>query len=188
MVVIEAELKAVVHDPDRIHRSLGERADGIRCTYADRYFDWPDRRFTRQGRELRVRTVTDDAGRSRVLLTYKEPPVDEGSGSKPEHETTAADADVLVTVLTALGAEEIIALEKRCVNYRFPDRGRDMLATVVTVPELAGKTFIELETAARPDDVSASLGALRGVLGELGIEARDYTTEAYTDAVSARRR
>lgn len=186
--MIEVELKAVVHDPDQVHRALALRAGGIRATYADRYFDFPDSRLTEQGRELRVRTVTDDAGRSRVLLTYKEPPVDEGSGSKPEHETTADDAAVLVTVLTALGVEEVISFEKRCVNYRFAARGWDMLATVVTVPELAGRTFIEVETAAQPEDVAAALRAVEAVLGELGIEAGDYTTEAYTDAVAERRR
>jgi adenylate cyclase, class 2 len=74
--MIEAELKAIARDPDRVHRLLGERVEGVLATYADRYFDFPDRRFTQQGRELRVRTVTDEAGRSRVLLTYKEPPVD----------------------------------------------------------------------------------------------------------------
>jgi adenylate cyclase, class 2 len=186
--MIEAELKADVRDPDRVHRSLAERADGIRSTYADRYFDFPDRRFTEQGRELRVRTVTDDTGTRRVLLTYKEPPVDDESGSKPEHETAAADAEVLATVLTSLGVEEVISFEKRCVNYRFTARGWDMLATVVTVPELAGKTFIELETAAHPDDVTAALRAIQLVLGELGITAGEYTTEAYTDAMAAQRR
>jgi adenylate cyclase, class 2 len=188
VAMIEAELKAVVRDPDRVHRLLAARADGIRSTYADRYFDFPDRRFTEQGRELRVRTVTEDADQSRVLLTYKEPPVDENSGSKPEHETTAADAEVLVTVLTTLGVEEVIAFEKRCVNYRFSAGRWDMLATVVTVPELAGKTFIEVETAASADDVSAALRAIRTVLDELGIADDDYTNEAYTDAVAAKRR
>ncbi|WP_028921730.1 class IV adenylate cyclase [Pseudonocardia acaciae] len=187
MATIEAELKAVVRDPDRLNRLLANRADSIRSTYADRYFDFPDRRFTEQGRELRVRTVTDDTGERRVLLTYKEPAVDDDSGSKPEHETTAAEADVLVTVLTTLGVEEVISFEKRCVNYRFSARGWELLATVVTVPELAGKTFIELETAAHPDDVDAALRAVKAVLGELGIGPGDYTREAYTDAVAAQR-
>jgi adenylate cyclase class 2 len=73
------------------------------------------------------------------------------------------------------------------VNYRFSSQGRDLLATVVTVPELENQTFIELETIAEPDDVDAALGVVRGVLGELGIESGDLTTEAYTDAVAARR-
>jgi adenylate cyclase class 2 len=122
------------------------------------------------------------------VLTFKEPAVDAATGSKPEHETTAADPEVLVTVLTALGAEEVIAFEKRCTNYRFSARGRELLATVVTIPELAtGDTFIEVETLAESDDLDAALSVVRGVLGELGIGPGDYTTELYANAVSLHR-
>jgi adenylate cyclase class 2 len=187
MVAVEAELKAFARNPERIHAALSRRAVGERSIYSDRYFDYPDRGWTRQGNELRVRTVADELGRTRALLTFKEPAVDEASGSKPEHETAVEDVDVLVTVLTALGVEQIIAFEKRCVNYRFTARGRDLLATVVTVPELAGRTFIELETVADPGDVDAALDVVRSVLRELGIEDSDLTTQTYTDAVAIRR-
>ena len=186
-MAVEAELKALVRDPEHIHAALSRRAMGERSIYSDRYFDYPDRWLTRQGNELRVRTVTDELGRNRALLTFKEPAVDEASGSKPEHETALGDADVLATVLTALGVEQIIEFEKRCVNYRFTAHGRDLLATVVIVPELAGQTFIELETVADPDDVDAALDVVRSVLRELGVEDSDLTTEAYTDAVATRR-
>jgi adenylate cyclase class 2 len=187
MVAVEAELKALARNPERIHAALSRRAVGERSIYSDRYFDYPHRGWTRQGNELRVRTVTDELGRTRALLTFKEPAMDEGSGSKPEHETAVEDADVLVTVLTALGVEQIIAFEKRCVNYRFTAQGRDLLATVVTVPELAGRTFIELETVADPGDLDAALEVVRSMLRELGIEDSDLTTQAYTDAVATRR-
>jgi adenylate cyclase class 2 len=187
MVAVEAELKALARNPERIYATLSRRAVGERSIYSDRYFDYPDRGWTRRGNELRVRTVTDELGRTRALLTFKEPAVDEASGSKPEHETAVEDAAVLVTVLTALGVEQIVAFEKRCVNYRFTAQGRDLLATMVTIPELAGRTFIELETIADPGDVDAALDVVRSVLRELGIEDSDLTTQAYTDAVATRR-
>ncbi|MGH3867216.1 MAG: class IV adenylate cyclase [Pseudonocardiaceae bacterium] len=187
MVAVEAELKALARDPERIHAELSRRVAGERSIYSDRYFDYPDRRWTRQGTELRVRTITDDLGQTRAVLTFKEPAVDHASGSKPEHETAVEDADVLVTVLTALGVEHTIAFEKRCVNYRFTAQGRDLLATMVTVPELAGRTFIELETLADPDDVDAALDVVRATLRKLGINDSDLTTQAYTDAVATRR-
>jgi adenylate cyclase class 2 len=187
MVAVEAELKALARHPERIYATLSRRAVGERSIYSDRYFDYPDRGWTRRGNELRVRTVTDELGRTRALLTFKEPAVDEASGSKPEHETAVEDAAVLVTVLTALGVEQIVAFEKRCVNYRFTAQGRDLLATMVTIPELAGRTFIELETIADPGDVDAALDVVRSVLRELGIEDSDLTTQAYTDAVATRR-
>lgn len=186
-MAVEAELKALVRDPEHIHAALSRRVAGERSTYSDRYFDYPDRGWTRQGNELRVRTITDDLGQTRAILTFKQPAVDHTSGSKPEHETTVEDADVLVTVLTALGVEQTIAFEKRCVNYRFTTQGRDLLATVVTVPELAGQTFLELETLTDPDDADDALDVVRSILRELGIEDNDLTTQAYTDAVATQR-
>ncbi|MEO7196821.1 MAG: class IV adenylate cyclase [Pseudonocardiaceae bacterium] len=183
-MAVEAELKAFVRDPECLHATLSARAVGERSIYSDRYFDYPDRGWTRQGYELRVRAVTNELDRTRALLTFKQPTVDHASGSKPEHETAVENADALLTVL---GVEQIIAFEKQCVNYRFTAQGRDLLATVVTVPELAGQTFIELETLADPGDVDAALHVVRSVLRELGIEDSDLTTQAYTDAVTTRR-
>ncbi len=124
--------------------------------------------MTREGNELRVRTIIDGLGRTRAMLTFKEPAVDEASGSKPEYETAVEDAAVLVNVLTALGVEQIIAFEKRCMNYRFTARGRDLLATVVTITELAGRTFIEVETATDPGDVDAALDVVRSTFARIG--------------------
>jgi adenylate cyclase class 2 len=41
--------------------------------------------------------------------------------------------------------EHLVKFQEECANYRFTARGRAMLATVVTVPEITG-TFLELET------------------------------------------
>lgn len=186
-MVVEAELKALAREPERIHAALSQRAVGERSIYLDRYFDYPDRGWTRRGNELRVRTVTSELGSTKAWLTFKEPAVDPASGSKPEHETMIGDAGVLVSVLTALGLEQIVAFEKRCVNYRFTTQGRELTATVVTIPELAGQTFLELETRADPDDLDAALEVVRSVLRELGVKESDLTTQAYTDAVAAQK-
>jgi adenylate cyclase, class 2 len=179
--VIEAELKANVRDPDALRALLRRRADEEISIYRDTYYDRPDRALTADGRELRVRVVeTGDVRRS--ILTYKEPAVDAASGSKPEHETKVADAATIDTVLRALGMEHLVAFEKYCGNYRFTAYGRDMLATVVTVPEIDG-TFIELETMAEESDTASALEDVRTVLHELGILDADLTTEQYTDAV-----
>lgn len=179
--MIEAELKARVTDPQGLSAALGRLARGEPSTYRDVYYDYPGRILTASGRELRVRVV-ETAATGRTVLTYKEAAADEASQSKPEHETAAASAEVLDVILSALGLVHLVAFEKRCVNYRFTARGRDMLATVVTVPEISG-TFVELETMAAEDDLGAALADVRSVLGELGIGESDLTTEAYTDAV-----
>ncbi len=179
--MIEAELKARVRDPAALRDRLRRLASEEISLYRDTYYDRPGRDLTAHGRELRVR-VMETSGVRRAVLTYKEPAADSASGSKPEHETKVADAAVVEEILRALGLEHLVAFEKHCANYRFTARGRDMLATMVTVPEIDG-TFVELETLADEAGLAAALGDVRTVLGELGIGEDDLTTEQYTDAV-----
>jgi adenylate cyclase, class 2 len=183
--MIEAELKAHVRDPAGLHEQLRCLATAERSTYYDTYYDQPGGELTRTGRELRLRTVETDE-RKRSLLTYKEREVDPASGSKPEHETGIDSPSVVDIVLRGLGLGHLVTFEKHCTNYRFSANGRDMLATVVTVPELDG-TFIELETMTAPDDTAAALADIRTVMTRLGISEHDLTTEQYTDAVLRRR-
>jgi adenylate cyclase, class 2 len=179
--VIEAELKARVRDPEALRDRLRRLASEEISLYRDTYYDRPGRDLTLEGRELRVR-VMETSGVRRAVLTYKEPAADSVSGSKPEHETKVADAAVVDEILRALGLEHLVAFEKHCANYRFTARGRDMLATVVTVPEIDG-TFVELETLTDEAGLADALGDVRAVLNELGIGEDDLTTERYTDAV-----
>ncbi|MFC9296111.1 class IV adenylate cyclase [Streptomyces sp. NPDC057011] len=184
--MIEAELKARVHEPEETLRRLEERAGGRAEVYQDTYYDTPDGALEARYEELRVRTVhgPDD---TRTVLTYKGAPVDEESGSKPEHETRVEDATAVHATLRGLGYVPFIAFEKRCRNYAFESRGRQMLATLVRVPEVDG-TFLELETLADEQDLGAALGDVRTVLAELGIRSEDLTRELYTDAVRACRK
>jgi adenylate cyclase, class 2 len=184
--VIEAELKARVRDPRSLHQQLRKLAAGEQGVYRDTYYDRPGRDLTVSGRELRLRTV-QTGSRQRSLLTYKEPAVDAASGSKPEHETEVASPETVDVLLLGVGLEHLVSFEKHCTNYCFLAEGRDLLATVVTVPELDG-TFLELETMADPADTEAALTAIRAVLPRLGIVGDDLTTEQYTDAVLAQLR
>ena len=179
--MIEAELKARVQDPASLRTRLRRLSDEEITVYYDTYYDWPGRDLTAQGRELRVRVMEADGVR-RAVLTYKEPAADVASGSKPEHETKVGDASVVDSILRGLGLEHLVSFEKHCANYRFTTRRRDMLATVVTLPEIDG-VFLELETTADEADLTAALDDVRTVLGELSIAEEDLTTELYTDAV-----
>ena len=183
--MIEAELKARVRDPRALHQQLRKLAAGEQSVYRDTYYDRPGRDLTVSGRELRLRTV-QTGSRRRSLLAYKESAVDAASGSKPEHETEVASPDAVDVLLLGVGLEHLVSFEKHCTNYRFRAEGRDLLATVVTVPDLDG-AFLELETMADPADTEAALAAIRAVLLRLGIVGDDLTTEQYTDAVLARR-
>lgn len=180
---IEAELKARVRDTPALLAALDTRAKGESALYRDHYFDSPDGSFAAAGHELRIRTVeTHDS--TRHILTYKAPAVDQTSGSKPEHETRVADPDAAIAIVRGLGYRTQIAFTKHCRNYSLHEHGRDLLATVVTVPEIDG-TFIEVETIIpAEDDLPAALETVRSVLVSLGIHEADLTDELYTDAVA----
>jgi adenylate cyclase class 2 len=184
--MIEAELKAVVRDPEAVMSRLEDAyGPGRPEVYQDTYYDTSAGALGDGDRELRIRTVhaADD---TRTVLTYKGARVDDASGSKPEAETRVEDAEAAHEIVRGLGYVPVIRFEKRCRNYTLHAEGRSMLATLVRVPEL-GETFIELETQAAEDDVEPALAAVRAVLGGLGIEESDLTTELYTDAVAAAR-
>lgn len=182
--MIEAELKARVREPQAVTAALDERAVARVEVYQDTYYDLPDGSLTGGDRELRIRTVRGPGG-ARSVLTYKEARVDEGSGSKPEHETRIEDPEAVHAMLRGLGYAPVIAFEKHCRNYEFTAEGRQMLATLVCVPEIDG-TFIEVETVAvTEDEMRAALDDVRSVLTALGVTADDMTTEQYTEAVAA---
>jgi len=184
--LIEAELKARVRDPEHVHAELERRAPGRPEVYADTYYDTPDHQLAASDRELRVRTIHGTES-TRTVLTFKGARVDEQSGSKPEHETGVSDPSAVHAALRGLGYVPVVQFEKRCRNHDLQARGRQMLATLVQVPEIGGH-FIELETQVEADDVRAALDDVRAVLAELGVVDDDLTTETYTDAVAARRR
>lgn len=184
--MIEAELKARVHAPEAVMRQLDERATARVEVYQDTYYDRADGSLERADQELRVRTVNGADG-LRTVLTFKEAAVDEESGSKPEHETLVADSEAVHGIVQGLGYVPVIAFQKRCRNYEFEAQGRQMLATLVRVPEIDG-TFLEVETLVDEDDVPSALDDIRNVLAGLGIGAEDLTRETYTGAVAAQRR
>ncbi|MFC9846479.1 class IV adenylate cyclase [Streptomyces sp. NPDC060223] len=183
--MIEAELKARVHAPEAVMRRLDQLAEARVEIYQDSYYDRPDGSLDKSDEELRVRTVHGSDG-TRTVMTFKGAVVDEASGSKPEHETRVEDSEAAHAILQGLGYAPFIVFNKRCRNYDFEARGRQMLATLVRVPEIDG-TFLEVETIVDEDDVTAALDDIRSVLAELGIEPEDLTRELYTDAVRAQR-
>lgn len=183
--MIEAELKARLADPDAVRAALAQRAEVEKAIYRDTYYDTEAADLERVGRELRLRTV-ETADVTRHLLTFKEPAVDEASGSKPEYETTVSAPAAVAHMVEALGYDPVMEFTKDCENYRFGDGGREFLATVARVPEI-DSTFLEVETMADEDQVDAALSSVRAVIEQLGVAASELTTELYTDAVRAAR-
>jgi adenylate cyclase, class 2 len=185
-VSIEAELKARLRDPERVRALLAAMSNEEINTYQDAYFDTHDGSFTAGGQELRVRLISGTGGRQ-AFLTYKAASVHEASGSKPEYETAVGDPDSAKHILAGLGFVETIAFSKQCRNYRLRAHGRELLATLVHVPEVDSH-HLELETIVdRRAEVDEALSVIREVLAELAITDDDLTAELYTDAVRQHR-
>ncbi|MGP8299520.1 class IV adenylate cyclase [Streptomyces inhibens] len=183
--MIEAELKARVHNPEYVMGQLDRTAEGRGEVYQDTYYDDPSGSLDAQDQELRVRTIHGPSS-TRSVLTYKGSRLDPESGSKPEHETRVDDPEAVHAMLRGLGYVPVIAFQKRCRNYEFSSRGRSLLATLVQVPEIEG-TFLEVETMVPEEqELPSALDDIRAVMGELGIHTNDFTTELYTDAVAGR--
>lgn len=178
---IEVELKARLTDPDTTIARLRERAPGEQSTYHDAYYDWPDRRLERAGRqELRLRQVETSAD-VRCLWTFKAAMLDDAS--TPEYETTVADADAAHSILTGLGLQPVIKYTKQCENFRFDHAGRAILATVVTIPEIAG-VFLEVETVVTDKaDADEARLAVESVLAGLAVSSHDLDPTYYIDLV-----
>jgi adenylate cyclase class 2 len=184
--MIEAEYKARLTDVDAVREKLTARAPTECVYYHDTYFDDGDESLTRTDREFRLRTIGSvNDGSFRHLLTFKDAAVDRVTGSKPEYETTVSGREETEQIIERLGYRPWISFTKQCENHRFTAAGRELLATIVTVPEIDG-TFLELETlVATEDDLDAALADLRAVLSDLGVSLDQLTTELYTDAVAA---
>lgn len=182
---IEVELKAKVTNPAAVLGHLRQWADGDVSTYTDTYYDFEDHRLTRAGRkELRLRIVDRPSGR-RALWTFKGAMLDHAS--TPEWETEIADPPAADAILTGLGLRPLISYTKRCENFRFTAHGRQILATLVTVPEING-TFLEVETLVPDGSARAdALDAVRAVLTDLEIIDADLEPTFYIDLVLARR-
>ncbi|MFI5987894.1 class IV adenylate cyclase [Streptomyces sp. NPDC051555] len=169
--MIEAELKARVQDRAGLLAQLEALAKGRVEVYRDTYYDTADGALAGRDAELRVRTVEAADGTARTVLTYKGAAVDADSGSKPEHETTVADADAVHAVVQGLGYRPLLAFTKACINFDLVIQGRRMLATVVQVPEINGATFIEVETMTGRGSLDDALADVKEFISDLGIDS-----------------
>ena len=168
--MLEVELKSVVDDVER-RRANVERA-GATLAYAgrleDRRWDTPDRALFAKDHVLRVRTYRNDAG-ARAELDWKGPTRRDG-GYKLRHEleTHVDDPDVLAAILSALGYEVSIAIDREIVQY-----------------DLAG-TMIRFERYPRMDDLVEVEGEpeeIERAIGILGLPRDGFNTDRLPDFV-----
>jgi adenylate cyclase class 2 len=169
-------IKTRLRDSERVRAALREWSAPRQSTHIDTYYDFPDERLGAALRELRLRTVSG-AGPNRHVLTFQD-----GPSADATYETSAGHAEPLHTVFNALGLRPLVAFVAYRTEYHFVHGDREILATVVRVPELP-QEFLELEEL----NVEAGSEAVHRVLAELGIPGEDVTEEDYAQAVAAAR-
>lgn len=150
--------------------------------YHDTYFDTPNNELTATGRELRLRRVNGHM-QERVLLTSKEPPFDEITRSKVEHEIEVSNYDEAMALVTTLGFIEDVAFQKHCRVYSVDFSSYQVEIALVEIAELPEK-YIELEILiSDAEHVNESMAILHELTTLLHIDPDQITNEYYTDLV-----
>ncbi|MGH9403909.1 MAG: class IV adenylate cyclase [Terriglobia bacterium] len=170
----EIEIKLKVSNPrkvKRLFRKLGFHRLAPRQLERNYLFDFPDRRLTRAGCALRLRT----AG-GRHLLTYKGAASTKGGyKSREELETGAESARMLRQILGRLGLRESFAYSKYRTAYTSGGlikmaKGGGKSGNLLVYDETPVGNYIELEGPRRWID---------RVAGQLGYRREDYVTTGY---------
>ena len=183
--MFEVELKAIIKDFEGI-KSIIESYDlksKEELIYESIYFDSNDE-LTNSSRELRFRNIKDRQSTTiKNLITYKDPPFDVFSRSKPEIEIEIDDLEGSIALFQKLGYEIILRFEKECTNYRLEFKGLNLLATLAYVQEL-DQYYIEVESPTKNEkEFEQRFTIIKLFLSEIGIKDEDLTNEYYTEAI-----
>ena len=152
------------------------------CEYDDSYFDTISKDLSESEKELRLRKITIDKSET-ILLTYKEPPFDNISKSKVEHEVSVNSHEQAAVILEHLGYIAYISFQKQCTNFRVVERSLEIFVTLVRMIELK-QDFIEVEVqTADAYSVTQINECLHEFLLGLKVMPDQLTNEYYTEMV-----
>jgi adenylate cyclase class 2 len=167
--MIEREVKLSFGTPDEARAAVtAAGASPLRPLrlQRDSLFDTPDETLRRRGCALRVRR--EDGG---AWLTFKGPGQPGSMKVREEHETPAADGDVLIRILRELGFDVCFTYEKRREEYAAD-------GVTIAIDDTPIGTFVELE-----GDESGILRLTRA----LGRTPQDFILGSYRSLFVARR-
>lgn len=161
---VESEVKLRIARPHDARAALARLgAERVRARHFEDnvLFDDAASSLVSGGRALRVRR-TDQGG----VLTYKGARADrDGVKTRPEIETTVADADALQGVLQALGFRPVFRYQKYREVYRWD-------GVEIVVDETPIGSFLEIE---------GPVAAIHGAASALGYGPSDYIRDSYAD-------
>lgn len=188
----EVELKALITSTQAaVATALSQMAltPPLEQVYEDVYFDDYNAALAASRRELRIRTIiTAETNSQKVVFTYKEPPFDSSTDSKPEFEVVVTEGSTLAHILRSLGYDVTISFAKRCNTFHLAYLGFDVVATICTISDVAD-TFLEIEALVSSlDKTNDATRTLFSLLEELHVPMASLVTDAYTDMVRRARR
>lgn len=187
----EVELKAVLYNIESTLAAI-ETFDIIskeEVIYDSIYFEFDsDNKLTIDHKELRLRIIKDSNSKtSKTLLTYKDPPFDIFSRSKPEVEIEISNSADGIEILKKLGYQIMMRFEKRCTNINLMHQETELFITIAYVSELE-QSFIEVESPTEfLKDIDHRFKVVRDFLTQIGIKDEELTNEYYTEAIMKKR-
>ena len=168
--MIEVELKSVVDDVPR-RRAIVERAGGTLAwagRLVDRRYDTSSHELAARDHVLRLR-VYDDGRTVRAELDWKGPTRREGGYKlRDELETKVGDPDALAEILTALGYEVSIAIDREIVQY-------DLQGTMIRFERYPRMDDL-VEVEGEPEDIERAIAVL-------GLPREGFNTDRLPDFV-----
>lgn len=172
-VVIEAELKFQLDDPESFRRAIAalgaNRVDEKQ--QRDIYYAHPLRDFAETDEALRVR-FDGESG----CLTYKGPRFDPQTKSRQETELAfaggAADARNFGRVLETLGFSAVREVSKRRESWTLPSADGETTIAIDCVDGLG--TYVELEQTVPAGRFAEAKQAIESLASELGLTAPEH--------------
>jgi len=147
-------------------REAGARLVRARELEDNRLYDRDGGALAAAGRRLRLRRV---GGRAVLTAKARLPEEDGAYKVRREEETEVPDADAFARVLEAAGFVRMWRYQKYRTTWRLD-------GTVVTLDELPGSTWVEIE--GEPEGIDA-------VAARLGRSRADYETRSYRELTEA---
>lgn len=183
--MLEVELKALVTNGADLTKRLEKLCSkpALEINYEDIYFDCNEQ-LEKNEKELRLRKkYFSKTNESTFILTFKDPPFDSVSKSKPEFETEITHFENGIAIFKKLGYTVSIQFEKHCQVFQFKYQSINIEVTLATIPKL-NQTFIEVESQTnQSSDTGKIFEILKDLLLELGINQDQLTNQYYTDAI-----
>lgn len=175
--MIEVEVKARVTDFKEVIKGLkkiGAEKKGSEHQ-EDVYYNAPHRDFAQTDEALRIRQISPEHGKPKILFTYKGAKMDKVSKTRKELEFKISDPYKMGLILEELGFNPVETIKKDRDIYTW----KDYTITLDQVYRVGN--FVEIEKEGREgDDFSQALEDIFDIYQKLGIKS-GFVRESYLE-------